>query len=299
VNPLVSIAVVSYNQKQYLRDCIESILIQDYLNTKIIIADDGSTDGTQNMLSEYEQKYPGKFILRFSEENRGITHNSNLVLSACKGKYIARFDGDDLMLPEKISKQVAFMEANPDCAICYHNIEIFDSDTKKILGFYNHRRNSHEGDVRTSIKYGTFNSQISTMFRTKYLPPIGYDETFPVSSDRMLWVDILANSRGGKIRYIDEVLARHRRHENNVTKKTAAITQADIDHLSSCNIIIYRYPNFFKEAIFYYSKRIDYLRKKDEISYFDALLFSLRLKFRFRVFVRLFVYLLSLGFYKP
>ena len=95
---------MTYNQKNYLKECIDSILSQDYENIEIIIADDYSKDGTQDMLKEYNQKYPNKFILKLSERNQGITKNSNLAHFACNGKYIAWMGGDDLMLPSKIIK---------------------------------------------------------------------------------------------------------------------------------------------------------------------------------------------------
>lgn len=66
--PLVSIAIITYNQKEYLRECIESCLSQDYPNIEIVIADDCSTDGTQAMLRDYERAYQNKFVLRLSEK---------------------------------------------------------------------------------------------------------------------------------------------------------------------------------------------------------------------------------------
>ena len=103
--PLVSVAIITYNQKEYLRECIESILEQDYDNIEIVVSDDCSTDGTQEMLKEYDRKYPNKFVLKLSDKNQGITQNSNLAHFACSGKYIAWMGGDDLMLPEKIKKK--------------------------------------------------------------------------------------------------------------------------------------------------------------------------------------------------
>jgi glycosyltransferase involved in cell wall biosynthesis len=101
--PLVSLAIITYNQKDYLRECIESVLSQDYENIEIVIADDCSTDGTQDMLREYDKKYPNKFVLKLSERNQGITANSNLALFACCGKYIAMTGGDDIFLPTNYS----------------------------------------------------------------------------------------------------------------------------------------------------------------------------------------------------
>lgn len=136
--PLVSVAIITYNQKEYLRECIESILLQNYPNLQIVVADDCSSDGTQDLLLRYSQQYPNVFTLKLSEKNLGITANSNLAHFACRGKYIFWMGGDDLMLPGKIAKQVEYMENNPDCTLCYHNLDVFDSATKKNLYYFNH-----------------------------------------------------------------------------------------------------------------------------------------------------------------
>ncbi|HHO42468.1 MAG TPA: glycosyltransferase, partial [Epsilonproteobacteria bacterium] len=245
--PLVSVAIITYNQKEYLKECIESVLAQDYENIEIVIADDCSTDGTQDMLKEYDKKYPNKFVLKLSDKNQGITKNSNLAHFACSGKYIAWMGGDDLMLSGKIRKQVEYMEENQECTICYHNLDVFQSDTNETLYYFN-KKTKYEGDVYTSIKYGTFNGACSTMIRASKAPKNGFNETIPVASDWLYWVETLHN--GGTINYIDEVLGRYRRHDNNVTKKTSSITQNQIDHLNSCHIILSLYPEYSK-VVFY------------------------------------------------
>lgn len=106
--PLVSVAVITYNQKDYLKESIESVLAQDYKNIEIVIADDCSTDGTQDMLREYDKKYPNKFVLRLSEKS-WITPNTNLAYFACSGEYCFTA-GDDIFLPTKIAKQVEFLK---------------------------------------------------------------------------------------------------------------------------------------------------------------------------------------------
>src|SRR5262245_60854912 len=97
--PLVSVGIVTYQHEKFIDECLQSILTQDYPNMEIIIADDGSKDRTPEIVREYANKYPGKFVLRLSEKNRGITANSNEAHFACSGKYIAWMAGDDLLLP--------------------------------------------------------------------------------------------------------------------------------------------------------------------------------------------------------
>jgi len=246
--PLVSVAIITYNQKQFLKECIESVLFQDYQNIEIIIADDGSTDGTQDMLKDYSNQYPNLFTLKLSNINCGITNNSNIAHFACKGKYISWMGGDDLMLPYKLSKQVAFMESHQKCSICYHNLEVFDSSTGKPLYFFNTSRNSKQGNIKTLIKFGTINGACSTMVRTDQTPILGFDQLLPVASDWLFWIETLAN--GGEIHYLNEVLGKYRRHASNVTKKqiTNSISQNELDHLLTCSILLSRYPEYNKQV---------------------------------------------------
>jgi len=287
--PLVSVAIITYNQKKFLAECIESVLAQDYPNIEIIVADDCSTDGTQEMLRKYSERHPGKFILKLANKNQGITLNSNVAHFACSGKYIAWMGGDDLMLPGKISKQVKHMEKNPDCTICYHNLDVFQSETNETLRLKNGRKTSLNGDVRTAIKFGAFNGACSNMVRRSKTPPNGFNLSLPVASDWLYWVETLAN--GGNLFFINEVLGRQRRHENNVTKQQPYITQHELDHLVSCQIIMARYPQYLSECFFVYSRRLLDLRFK--LNYFKVLKTSLAINFRLKPFVAIVIYLLS------
>lgn len=288
--PLVSVAIITYNQKEFLQECIESILGQDYPNIEIVVADDASNDGSQEMLREYAKKYPGKFLLRLAERNRGITANSNAAHFACTGKYIAWTGGDDLMFPQKISKQVAYMEGNPDCTICYHNLDVFDSDTNETLYFFNDRLKIN-GTIRESVKYGTFNGACSTMVRREKVPESGYNETIPVASDWLYWVDTLAG--GGAINYLDEVLGRYRRHAGNVTRKGKGVGQNKIDHLNSCNIIMTKYPKYAGDAFFSYSNNLMSLRHS--ANYYRCLWVSFLIRPRVKVFGVLLLAVFSFG----
>jgi len=286
--PLVSVAIITYNQKKYLKECIESVLKQDYPNIEIVIGDDASTDGTQEMLEEYIIQYPNKFILKLSKTNQGITKNSNLVHFACTGKYIAWMGGDDLMLPGKIRKQVEYMEKHLECTICYHNLEVFDSDSGKILYYFN-EKNKYEGDVRTAIKYGTFNGACSSMVRANKTPMQGFNTLVPVASDWLYWVESLHN--GGTINYINEVLGKYRRHDNNITKKSGI--QNSIDHLNSCNIILMLSPDYLNYSVHRQSIIIASLRHK--LIYKDALILSLKLKFSTKVMFAFTIYIITFG----
>lgn len=289
--PLVSVAIITFNQKDFLIECIESILSQDYPNIEIIVADDCSTDGTKEVLNNYADKYNGKFILRLAENNQGITVNSNEAHFACTGKYIAWIGGDDLMLPGKVSRQVAFMESNPTCSICYHNLDVFDNKSGKTLHLYNDKYKAWEGGMEQIIRNGTFNGACATMVKRSDTPVYGFDNSLPVASDWLYWIETLRD--GGKIKYINAVLGRYRRHSNNITKPSDKLEQNIIDHLNSCNLIIERYPQYFNAAVHRLGDIYVAMRKHG--NYFDKLWVGLKLNFRFKIFIILIIYLVSLG----
>ncbi len=288
--PLVSIAIITYNQREFLRECIESCLEQDYQNIEIVIADDGSTDGTHDMLNAYNEKYPGKFVLRLSRENQGITKNSNLAHFACSGKYIAWMGGDDLMLPGKISTQVKFMEKNPTCAICYHDLVVFDSKTGCKTYLFSEKNKPREGGVADITKYGCFNGACATFIRKNKAPKNGFNELLPVASDWLYWIECLAT--GGEIRYINSILGKYRRHDLNVTKKHVNITQNYIDHLNTCNHILVFAPHLLKETNHARARIIASIRK--QLNYRNSLIISLRNRFSFKIFSALICNIITL-----
>lgn len=290
--PLVSVAIITYNQKAFLRECLESVLNQDYENIEIVVADDGSTDGTHEMLKEYEEKYPNRFVLKLTTVNKGITKNSNVAHFACTGKYIAWLGGDDIMFPSKISKQVAYLEANPNCSIVYHNLDVFDSKTDKTLRLRNHSKNVFEGDVTVVLKEGTFNGASSTMIRADKRPIAGFDERIPIASDWLYWAETLLN--GGEIHYIDEILGRYRRHDSNITNGNSIIKN-NIDHLNSCTILLLKAPQYHPVILLRYSLLLRSLRLVNKDNYIDYIKSSLRISFTFKALIYYVLYYVSFG----
>jgi glycosyltransferase involved in cell wall biosynthesis len=239
--PLVSVHVITYNQAHFIHETLQSILAQDYENIEIVVADDGSTDGTANIIIEYACQYPKKIIPLVKGSNLGITGNSNRGLQACKGKYIAFIGGDDVFLPSKISTQVKYMQLNPECALSYHDLDVFQSDTGKSIGKFNSGKGSqcpHVGGVEALIKYGCFCGGCSVMVRSACTPIHGFDPHIFVASDWCFWIETALN--GGAVGYIPEVLARYRRHAGNVT----ALGKNSEDVLLTVALVDAKYPQY-------------------------------------------------------
>lgn len=119
--PLVSVIVTTYNHEPYLADALDAILSQrcDF-GVEIVLGEDCSSDGTLAVCREYAEKYPEKITLIASAENVGWRENYRRCVEAARGKYIAFCDGDDYWCDvERLSEQVALMEANPNVGLCY------------------------------------------------------------------------------------------------------------------------------------------------------------------------------------
>lgn len=246
--PLVSVAIITYNQRSFLLECINSVLDQDYPNFEIVVADDGSTDGSQEMLRNLSSNYPGKFALRLAGKNSGITPNSNSAHSACRGKYIAWMGGDDLMLPKKLSRQVAYMEENPNCVICYHDLEIFESPSQKKLGLISERATPRNGTAKQLIRHGCFMGACSVMVRASSAPTEGFDSRVPIASD---WLYYIRTAQfGGYIHFLPSILGKYRRHARNVTNGTKFQVMENSslqDHFISCGILLSEFPEYQRE----------------------------------------------------
>ena len=129
----VSVCVVTYNQENYIAECLESLVTQQTsFKFEIIVGEDCSTDGTRAIVQQYVEQYPDLIVPLFYEENVGAVENVKRVYKAAKGKYIAHLDGDDMALPNKLQRQFNILEANPDCSICVHNMNAVDEDSQKM-----------------------------------------------------------------------------------------------------------------------------------------------------------------------
>jgi len=123
MEPIVTIAITTYNLESYIGECLESILRQDTeYPYEILIADDCSTDNTVGIIREYKEKYPDTIILLTTPTNLGSLKNSNRLFRRIKTKYFTFIDGDDYWLNEKhLQIQVDFLESHPEYVICAGN----------------------------------------------------------------------------------------------------------------------------------------------------------------------------------
>ena len=123
----VSIIMGIYNCADTLEEAIESILKQTYQDWELIMCDDGSQDNTYKIAETFSEKYENIIVFQ-NEKNMGLNYTLNRCLEKANGEYIARMDGDDLSLPTRLEKEVAFLDQHKEYAIVSTNMIYFDEN---------------------------------------------------------------------------------------------------------------------------------------------------------------------------
>lgn len=170
-NPKVSICVVTYNQKNYIRECLDSLVNQKTdFEFEIIVGDDASTDGTAEIVSEYAAKHPNLIRLVMHKTNIGATNNYFSIHCRARGDYICHIDGDDLAFPEKLKKQSEFLDKNLAHVVVWHRMQTFnDERTLRKDSYKNLEDVVDVFNIRQSdlLRYGTIGFHSSIMYRRK------------------------------------------------------------------------------------------------------------------------------------
>lgn len=126
--PLVSVIMPVYNAGEFLVEAIESILNQSYKNFEFIIVDDGSTDGTANVLRSYQERYPKVIKTYYFKKNKGESAAANFAFHKARGEFIARMDADDISRPQRLEKQIKFMFSHPRVIVLGTQAEVVNSN---------------------------------------------------------------------------------------------------------------------------------------------------------------------------
>jgi glycosyltransferase involved in cell wall biosynthesis len=173
-NPLVTIILVTYNHKNYIKECLNGLLMQSVnFVIECLVSDDCSDDGTSEIISELENENKN-LIFHVSRTHRLGQYTGNgrfsflHTLSLSGGKYIAFINGDDYWTdPYKLQKQVDYLEANPECSICTHWVEEKNETNKSIVinkSNYNGNDNTDRFDKNTVFTYNNLISFHSSSF---------------------------------------------------------------------------------------------------------------------------------------
>jgi glycosyltransferase involved in cell wall biosynthesis len=212
LKPKVSVLLLTYNHEQFVAQAIESALSQETnFNYEIVIGEDCSTDGTRQMVREFQRQHPEKIRLLLPVQNLGMQRNYFQTLEACSGQYVSVLEGDDFWTSShKLQKQADYLDAHRDRVSCFHNVMRF----------------SEEGAVPSSPQCPAGQKELVTLedlLATNLIPTCSTmfrntgNNQIPewLASVKFLdWALHLLAARRGNIGYINETMAAYRIHSN-------------------------------------------------------------------------------------
>jgi glycosyltransferase involved in cell wall biosynthesis len=212
--PLVSIILAVYNCERYLGEAIESVRSQTYQNWELLIVDDASTDTSANCAAKAAEEDHRIHLFR-QANNSGQTACANLGIDRAVGKYIARLDADDMMLPERLAKQVDYMESHPDVGLLGTAYEMIDEQGDLIATC---AVPTGAAELRLLLKTKNPILQPSMMMSADCLRRIGaYSEMYPYAEDYALCIKF---AEASKVENLDEVLTRYRILSSSLSRKS-------------------------------------------------------------------------------
>lgn len=281
--PLVSIIMSVYNTELYLREAVISIINQSYRNLEILICNDCSTDKSQEILTDLAQQ-DQRIILINNNENFKLAKSLNKLIDLSHGKYIARMDADDISHPERITKEVLFLENNPEFDIVGCNA--WNINAKNLITGESFLPTTNE-DIQIFKDFFPPFYHPTVVFRANFLKENKYNEDYVYAQDFELWLRLLKKTKAYNLNEhlflyrIESCKDIKKVHIQN-TNKLRALFEHNIDvfsfspkHLKSrkAKLAIYKY--LFKQngllsleliifLIYYQNKLFRYFRQIHE-----------------------------------
>jgi len=214
---LISVILPVYNGEKYLFHSIDSILNQSYKNFELIIVNDGSTDGSRNIIENYSSQ--DDRIKALHRDNKGLVYSLNEAIDIAKGDWIARMDQDDISLPYRLEGQLKYIQKSSS-DFCGSWVERFGSTRNSIW-----RMPISDIAIKMYMLFGCPLIHPSTMGRTSAFRYLKYDYDFEGAEDYDLWVR--AAIEGFTFTNVPKVLIKYRVHNSQMTNKFA-LTQKNL-----------------------------------------------------------------------
>lgn len=207
MTPKVSICIPTYNRKDYLRETIESVFAQTYKDYEVVVVDDGSTDGTAEMI-----KNIGLPIRYYWQENSGDAAARNKMIKLAQGEFITFVDSDDLLINDAIERMMNVMEAEGGEVIVYGPYHRIDQNGH-VYGRFKSRQ--YSGHITKHLFQNIFVYTCGSMFPKNVLETAGgFDTSLPVCSDYDLWLRLSLKCR---FVALAEPTFKRRRHTENLS----------------------------------------------------------------------------------
>lgn len=214
--PKISVIMGIYNCEKTLGAAIDSILEQTYEEIELIMCDDGSTDHTYEIALDYAKRYPAKIFLYQNDKNRGLNYTLNKCLKHAKGAYIARQDGDDLSLPNRIEREISFLENHQEYDIVSCPMIYFDE-----VGDWGAGHAIEYPEKKDFVRHAPFFCHAPCMIRSEAMKKVGgytVDRKLLRYEDCNLWYKLYAN--GCKGYNLQEPLYKMRDDRDAVARRT-------------------------------------------------------------------------------
>jgi glycosyltransferase involved in cell wall biosynthesis len=211
-DPSVSVLMPVHNGGSYLKEAIESILNQTYIDFEFIIINDGSTDGSKEIIKQF---YDDRIVYIENDTNKGLIESLNKGIDAARGNFIARMDSDDIALPIRLEAQVRYMNEHPETAVLASRIIFIDESGKETGDWPLDGETTDEKSIKKAMVKENCIAHPSVMVKGKLLKELKYDKRQKNVEDYDLWLRML--NHGLIINKISAPLLLYRRHTNSVT----------------------------------------------------------------------------------
>ena len=212
VAPKVTVFIPAYNREAYIGAAVRSILAQTFTDFELLVIDDGSRDRTAAIVEAFDDP---RVRLERNDGNRGIPYTRNRGLELARGEYLAILDSDDIALPSRLARQVAFLDAAPQFAEVGSWSRYIDAAGTLAPGIK--RQPTDAEAVRAHLLFRCCLNNRTVTGRTALMRELGYNEDFPRCQDYELHVRLAERHRLGNL---PEVLVHGRRHDEQITGQT-------------------------------------------------------------------------------
>lgn len=234
-DPKVSIIMPVYNGERYVVDAIESALTQAYTNFEVVIIDDGSQDNSAEIIRPYLSDPRVRYI---EQGNQGVAAARNAALSIARGEYVGFLDQDDLWSPNKLARQVVYMQAHPECAMVHARQAYIDDTGNPILDYPEDWVRTLEGRCFRDLFIVNGIAVLTVLMRRDILQRVGgFNPEIPRTDDYELWMRI---AHDYPIGFMDEVLAHYRVHGGNTSHDHLKMEIAELGAIES---VLRRFPD--------------------------------------------------------
>lgn len=247
--PLVSVAVITYNSSKTVVETLDSVYNQSYPNLELIVSDDCSSDSTVEICREWIETHKDRFVrteLLTVEKNTGVSANMNRGVDACQGEWVKDIAGDDVLLPDCVETFVDYVVEHPEAVCVFCRVEVFGENSGVVYGFvhnifdYSFFELPIEEQYKWMITKGTQPIPAAAFFyhREKMLSlGVSNDERIPFLEDWPKWIRLL--DKRVRFYFIDKPLVRYR-----VSDTSLCTGSEHLEKFSKSRALLYLYYQY-------------------------------------------------------